>query len=152
MEKNNEFLQRFRKLAGLKESSGKPYLIKITFIKGLVTESLNEHNTYSNFQNSTNRYMYHAQSTNPPVKAHYQVYPKNGKSELYAVCVDDGKAHHKKNRGHQVPKKEANELRSLGVKLPDNNILEAEFIIYMSESQILNEAMNEENTIYILIS
>jgi hypothetical protein len=146
--KKDNYLKRFKALAGIRATTKNSYLIKITF-QVIVAESLNEHNIYSNFKNSTNRYMYHPESTNPPVKAHYQVYPQKGKSELYAVLVDDGKAHHKKNRGYQIPKKEADELRSLGVNLPDNNILE---IITRPAVQILNEEVYVDNTIYILIS
>lgn len=59
--------------------------------------------------------------------------------------VDDGTAHHKSNRGYVVPKKEAEELRSLGVKIPNDNILESKLL-----------AINESNldgfwTTFILI-
>ena len=36
----------------------------------------------------------------------------------------DGTARHKKNRGYQVPSKEAEELRALGVNIPDDRIIE----------------------------
>ncbi|OCX52770.1 hypothetical protein BEL04_00070 [Mucilaginibacter sp. PPCGB 2223] len=43
---------------------------------------------------------------------------------MYAVNVDDGSAHHKVNRGYTVPRKEADELRALGVNIKPDNILE----------------------------
>jgi len=122
--KYSEFIRRFKKLANIKEDLGEPYFIKITLTKGLVAESLNEHNVYNNFPKSTRRYMYHPDSTNPPAKAHCQVYPPNSKKEIYVVCKADGKAHHRKNEGYLVSTKEADELRTLEVKLPTDNILE----------------------------
>lgn len=59
------------------------------------------------------------------MKAHFHIFPSNSKDELYSVYVETGKAHHKKNRGYQIPKKEAEELRSLGVQIHKNNILES---------------------------
>ena len=146
MEKE-KYLKRFKELAGIKNPSEVPYLIKITFTK-IVSESLNEHNVYTNFKKTTNRYTLHAETTHPPVKAHYQVYPNNSKTELYAIRVEDGKAHHRKNRGFQIPKREADELRSLGVSLPPDNILET---ISASEIQVLNEDLHQDNPIYLLI-
>ena len=128
-------LKRFRELAGLKDSDTPEdgYLIKITI--EAPTDFLFEHETYTKFKKTTNRYTYHPENTDIPVKAHYHVYPAKSKKELYAVNVEDGKAHHKSNRGHLVPKKEAEELRNLGVKLPASNLLE-------SRSYQLNEAEN----------
>jgi len=66
------------------------------------------------------------------------VYPSNSKKELYAVNVDDGKAHHKNNKGHVVPGKEADELRTLGVQIPKTNILESrQFTIQENNSHDL---------------
>ena len=146
--KKEVFLKRFKELSGMKKNPEESYLIKITFLIPL-PESLNEHHVYQNFKKSTNRYTYHSETTNPPVGAHYQVYPNNSKTELYAVRVVDGKAHHKRNRGYQIPNKEADELRSYGVNIPPNNILET---ITASEVQLLNESLNVDNPIYILIS
>lgn len=151
MERYNEFIKKFRRLAGINEIEPKEYIVKVTFFLGLVEENLNEHLVYKNFQNSTNRYTYHPEQTNPPVKAHYHIYPEKSKDELYAVNVVDGKAHHKKNRGHIVPKKEADELRSMGVKLPLNNILESLTIYELEQRQIINESVNFENCVYLLI-
>lgn len=84
-----------------------------------------EHEKYTQFKKTTNIYTYHPENPSIPVKAHCHVFPSNSKKELYAVNVDDGKAHHKSNSGHIVPRKEADELRSLGVNIPANNLLEA---------------------------
>jgi hypothetical protein len=67
--------------------------------------------------------MYHPDNPDIPVKAHYHIYPNNGKQEIYAVNMD-GSAHHKNNRGFEVPNKEAKELRKLGVEIPVNRIIE----------------------------
>jgi hypothetical protein len=151
MERYNEFIKKYRRLVGLKEVKQKKYLVKVTFYFGLIKENLNEHLVYKNFQNSTNRYTYHPEQTNPPVLAHYHIYPEKSKDELYAVNVVDGKAHHKKNRGHVVPKKEADELRRMGVQLPLNNILENLTYYELEQREIINESVKFENYIYLLI-
>jgi hypothetical protein len=79
-----------------------------------------EHEQFKKFSKTFIRYMYHPKNLDIPVKAHYHIYPSNSKMELYAVDVDDGSAHHKKNKGHIVPKKEADELKALGVKFKQN--------------------------------
>jgi hypothetical protein len=96
-----------------------------------------EHNQYTQFQKTTNRYTYHPKNPSIPFKAHYHIYPSNSKKELYAVNLDDGTAHHKSNRGYVVPKKEAEELRFLGVKIPNDNILE-------SNLQTINESNSDD--------
>jgi len=106
------------------------YAIKITIELDPIEDEediqlLLEHDEYKQFQKTTNRYVYHAPNANIPVMGHYHVYPARGKKELYAVNVIDGTAHHKVHRGHTIPRKEADELRSMGVNIPDNNILEA---------------------------
>ncbi len=80
---------------------------------------------------------YHPEKPSIPVKAHYHIVPSKSKEELYAVNVDDGKAHHKSNRGHIVLRKEADELRSLGVNIPSNNIFEPQQLT-INESNIDN--------------
>lgn len=136
---------RFQELAGLKESNifKSKYAIQITIHRP--SSLLLEHEQYKQFKKTTNRYTKHPEDTSIPVKAHYHVYPSNSKKELYAVNIEDGKAHHKDNRGHQVPKKEADELRTLGVKIPCNNILE-------SRQFTINENDNENFwTTFIII-
>jgi hypothetical protein len=36
----------------------------------------------------------------------------------------DGTAHHRKNKGYEVPKKEAEELKRFGVNMPKDRIIE----------------------------
>lgn len=121
----SSFLKKIRnqELAGIKEIDPfrKVYAIQLSFEapKGLLLEA----EKYRDFQSTNNRYLFHPQNTSIPVKAHYHIYPSNSKRELYAVNMD-GTAHHKKNRGYQVTRKEADELRRLGVHIPSNNILE----------------------------
>ena len=139
-------LKRFKELAGLEQSdvfSG-DYFIQITI--NTPTNLLLEHQQYTQFKKTTNRYTYHPENPSIPVKAHYHIAPSNSKEELYAVNVEDGKAHHKSNRGHSVPRKEADELRSLGVKIPSDNLLE-------SQKLIINESNSDSIlTAFILIS
>lgn len=87
--------------------------------KTLITEQ----EKYQNFQKTTNRYLKHPANPDIPVQAHYHIYPNNGKKEIYSVNMD-GTAHHKKNRGYEVPKKEAAELKKMGVSIPDNRLIE----------------------------
>ncbi|HZV13003.1 MAG TPA: hypothetical protein VFA55_07285 [Candidatus Kapabacteria bacterium] len=99
------------------------YAIELIIAESADTGLLLEYEQYKKFKSSTNRYAVHPENPNIPVKRHYHVYPKNGKEEIYAVNVD-GTAHHGENKGFQVPPKEADELRRLGVKIPSNNIIE----------------------------
>lgn len=117
-------LNRFKELAGIKKSNiyVSQYLIQITL---KIPDILLEHEQYKNFKKSTNRYTYHPEEVNPPVKAHFHIFPSKSKKEIYAVNVIDGTAHHKKNRGYTIPKKEADELRALGVTIDPSNILES---------------------------
>jgi hypothetical protein len=116
-------IKRMQVLAGINPTDTdkkETYLIKITF----ETESLLlEHITLKSFKGSTNRMLKHPATTHPPVKGHYHVYPKNGKDEIYAVNFD-GTAHHQKNKGFEIPKKEADELRALGVDINPDRIIE----------------------------
>lgn len=84
---------------------------------------ITEHEKYQSFQKTHNRYLQHPANPDIPVQAHYHIYPNNGKKEIYAVNMN-GTAHHKKNRGYEVPNKEADELRKFGVNIPDNRIIE----------------------------
>lgn len=133
-QKAEQEIIRNQELAGIKPSNFlNRYAIQITIHRP--TGLLLEHEQYKQFQRTTNRYTFHPENPSIPVQAHYHVYPSNSKKELYAVNVDDGKAHHKSNRGHTVPRKEADELRTLGVKIPANNILESrQFTINESNS------------------
>ena len=82
-----------------------------------------EHKVYNTFSKTRSRYAYHPADTNIPVKAHYHIYPPNGKKELYSVNVD-GTAHDQINKGVRIPSKEADELSSMGVNIAPNNIIE----------------------------
>lgn len=116
-------VERFQELAGiLKEhqSISEFYFIKITFDK---RELLLDHEQIKNFKNSNNRYYRHGEKSNPPVKGHYHIISRKGKTELYSVNVD-GTAHHRVNKGYQIPKGEADELRSLGVNISPDNIIQ----------------------------
>ena len=150
MEKYKDFIKRFRKLSGIEDKNAE-YLIKITLCNKVVAESLSEHYVYQNFIKSNNRFTYHAEKTNPPVKAHYHIYPNNSSDEIYAVNTVDGKAHHKSNRGHKVPRQEAEELRKLGVKLPDSNILETKLFSDIPDLNNLYENTSGVELFYILI-
>jgi len=140
--------ERFQVLAGIKKSDNikYQYAIQLTFDKLTIDNKLLlEHELYSKFQKSTNRLLKHPEKPEIPVKGHYHIVPSNSEKELYAVNMD-GTAHHKKNRGHIVPKKEAEELRLLGVKIPKNNIIE-------SKQWFINESnVNNYLTIFIIIS
>jgi hypothetical protein len=144
-EKNEfkKYVSRLQVLSGIKPSSDeiidKSYFIKVTFN---FANSLYEHETYTFFQKTNNRYTYHPASTNPPVEAHYHVYPAKGKKELYAVNMS-GSAHHKKNRQYHVPNKEADELRYIGVQIPVTNIIESLDFKDGNDKKLLLESVNE---------
>lgn len=145
------YVKRFQELAGLRplgQTSPATYLIEVTVDFG---DSLQEHKTIQNFKKTTNRYYYHPEETNPPVKAHYHVIPSKGKKEIYAVHMD-GTFHHRANQGYQIPKKEADELRALGVDIrPDNIIEHIEFLVG-DEKHLLTEPLkNGLKIIYIEI-
>lgn len=118
---------RNKELAGLQESKifRNQYAIQILIDSPNVNEIILEHEQYKRFKKTKNLYTYHPEDSSIPVKAHFHIFPSNSKDELYSVYVETGKAHHKKNRGYQIPKKEAEELRSLGVQIHKNNILES---------------------------
>ncbi|GGF38423.1 hypothetical protein KZP23_04605 [Echinicola marina] len=139
MQTYSEFIKRFQKLARIKIS----YAIEVVFLASDL-ELIIEHKAYQKFQKTQNRYTYHPKDKNIPVKGHYHIYPNNSKKEIYAVNLD-GSAHHKSNRGFQVPKKEATELRKLGVQIPDNRILEHKEVF-------INENLESYSSIFIIIN
>lgn len=142
MESLRNYIKRMLR-DGLKNQKEEDYLIKITF-----SRSLNEHRQIQDFKKSTNRFIYHPEQTHPPVKAHYHVIPRNGNNEIYAVNID-GTAHHQKNKGYKIPKKEAKELRKMGVKLNSDNIIEY-FEMDMQEL-LVEENEFSANCLYLLI-
>lgn len=140
----HKFTKRFFELAGISQDNS--YTIMVTFeFDGLLMES----ESIKKFEKTTNRYFFHAEKSHPPVKAHYHIIPNNGKKELYAVNID-GTAHHKKNKGHTIPEKEALELRKLGVQIPDNNIIEY-FVMTVENMSLILENKTPEKKLYILI-
>lgn len=144
-------IKRMQVLAGIKPTDSdknETYLIKVTF------ESENlllEHISLKSFKGSTNKMLKHPAKTHPPVKGHYHVYPKNGKDELYAVNMD-GTAHHQRHQGYEIPRKEAEELRALGVDIRSDNIIEFLEFAEDEQTKLLTESLSEEYvSIYIEI-
>ncbi len=137
------YVKRFQELAGIRQTgidAKETYLIEITFDFG---NSLLEHETIKNFKKTKNRYYFHPESINPPVKGHYHVIPTKGKQEIYAVNFD-GTAHHKVNKGYQIPKKEADELISLGVDINDDRIIESIELLDIDQRQLLSESLEHD--------
>lgn len=142
-------IKRFQELAGLRPfgaDAKRTYLIEFTFDFG---NSLNEHEYVKSFQKTGNRFFYHAQETDPPVKAHYHIIPKNSKKEIYSVNTD-GTAHHRRNRGYEIPRKEADELRKLGVDINLDNILES-VDMAENENKLLLENSIQNDCISVFI-
>lgn len=144
-------IKRMQVLAGIKPTDSdkkETYLIEVTF------ESENlllEHISLKSFKGSTNKMLKHPAKTHPPVKGHYHVYPKNGKDELYAVNMD-GTAHHQRHQGYEIPKKEAEELRALGVDIRPDRIIEFLEFSEDKHTKLLTESLGEEYvSIYIEI-
>lgn len=137
------YVKRFQELAGLRPSgldAKETHLIEVTFDFG---NSLLEHESIKNFKKTNNRYYFHPESTNPSVKGHYHVIPNNGKQEIYAVNLD-GTSHHKVNKGYQIPKKEADELRGLGVDIKDDRIIESIECLENDRKQLLTESLKHD--------
>ena len=136
-------VKRFKELSGLSLTGvdkKATYLIEITFV---IENIILEHEIIIQFQNTKNRFYKHPEETHPPVKTHYHVVPLNGKKEIYAVNTD-GTAHHKKNRGYEIPRKEADELRLLGVSIKSTNIIESIDNLENSDKIILTESIKSK--------
>src|SRR5215203_3950872 len=80
---------RMKELSGIQESQyvGR-YAVEISFESEEEPEILLEHKVYTTFNKTNNRYVYHPEDANIPVKAHYHIYPPKSKTEIYAVNVD----------------------------------------------------------------
>lgn len=118
------YKSRNQKLVGIEpELQEDSYCVQLTIGDDSGDSLITEHEKYQRFKKTTNRYNYHPENPDIPVKGHYHIYPSNGKQEIYSVNMD-GTAHHKKNRGYEVPNKEAKELRKLGVDIPKDRIIE----------------------------
>jgi len=147
-QKHKPFVKRFNEILENKKVETKTYLIEIVFES---SDIILEHEVIKNFQKSSNRYYYHAEETHPPVKAHYHVIPLRGKKEIYAVNMD-GTSHHKKNKGYEIPRKEADELRKLGVDISINNIIEHIEDLVDDEKKMITESITKDCvTIFIEI-
>ncbi len=135
------YVKRFQQLAGIIKENNTPktYLIEITFDFG----TLLEHEAIKHFRKSNNRYYFHAASVNPPVKAHYHVIGPNNNKEIYAISTD-GTFHHRRNQGYVIPKKEADELRALGVSISSDNIIEHIDSLDSSAQKILTESLRAD--------
>jgi len=137
------YVKRFQELAGLRPTSmdaNNTYLIEVTFDFG---ESLVEHESIKKFKKTNNRFYFHPESTNPPVKGHYHVIPSKGKQEIYAINLD-GTAHHRVNKGYQIPQKEADELQALGVEINDDRIIESIELLEDSQRLLLTESLRRD--------
>lgn len=135
--RRNKFLVDFN--AGSGKTQPETYAIRITFDDSLL---LTEHQSIQQFKKSQNRYYYHPEETHPAVEAHYHIIGPRGKQELYSVTMS-GKAHHKVNRGYQIPRREADELRTLGVTIPTDNIIES-LALALPEQRLLLESLLAE--------
>ena len=115
---------RMQELSGIKETKvNSRYAIQIV-IETDEDKLLLEHENYKEFKKSKDLFYFHPEDKNIPVKAHYHVVDRKSKKEIYAVNLD-GTAHHRKNKGYEVPKKHAKELSALGVEFKTDNILES---------------------------
>ncbi|MBK7851625.1 MAG: hypothetical protein IPJ66_10940 [Bacteroidetes bacterium] len=56
----------------------------------------------------------------------------------------DGTAHHKANRGYQIPKKEADVLRSLGVEIGPDRLIESIEFLEMNLRELLTESIEHD--------
>jgi len=139
------YLTRFYELVDYpKKNSQIIECIEISFSSDLLLEF----EQIKNFKNSKNRYYKHPSNNNIPCKAHFHIVGSNGNYEIYAVNMD-GTSHHRKNKNYEIPRKEADELRKLGVKLKLDNIIE---MIEVSDIKfILNENYNRFSN-FILIN
>ena len=147
------YVKRFEELVehNTKKEEKKYYAIQLSL--GSDDESLHlfEHLKLKQFISTRNRYTYHPEQSHIPVKAHYHVFPPNSDTkELYAVNMD-GTAHHKRNRGIQIPSKEADELRSMGVQIDASNILEMIELPADDAHQLILESIQREIVSVFLI-
>lgn len=146
-EEEPKYVKKFRQL--VEHGNQKPeksfYAVQISFDSNDNEASLMlEHISLKQFKSTRNRYVHHPAQMEIPVKAHYHVFPPNSTNkELYAVNMD-GTAHHKRNRGVQIPPKEADELRSMGVDIDPSNILEMIELPASNENQLILESLQKE--------
>jgi hypothetical protein len=144
MEKENYekyIVTRNQELSGLIESGYiNRYAIEVTIP---VNNLLIEHEQYKKFARTNNLWRKDPANLNIPVQGHYHIVDPVSKEDIYSVNMD-GTAHHRVNRGFEVPKKEAEELRKFGVTIPANRIIEC---IELT----MNESFNEDTVSYFFI-
>ena len=128
--------KRFQELAGIKELTFFNRFAIQLIVDIEESHILLEHEQYKQFRKSTSLFSKHPENQNIPVKAHYHIVDSKSKKEIYAVNMD-GTAHHRQNKGYQVSNKEAEELRSLGVAIPVNNIIESKQLV-LNENELNN--------------
>jgi hypothetical protein len=147
----NPEIKRMQILAGITKKNivvKETYLIQITFDR---ESEIFEHISLKNFKGSTRKMLHHPAKTHPPVKGHYHVYSKNSKDEIYAVNMD-GTAHHQKHQGYEIPRKEAEELRALGVTIKADRIIEYLDASEDDQRQLITETLQDDFiSIYIEI-
>jgi hypothetical protein len=141
MKSFEEFLSRQKELMEIPKV--KRYAIEL-IIHSDTYDLITEYNQYKKFKRTQSKFTSHPEDKNIPVQKHYHIYPSNSKKEIYAVNMD-GTAHHQKNKGYEIPRKEADELRSLGVKIAKDNILENKEIS-------INENLESYISIFIIIN
>lgn len=120
-ESNYKYYKKLRaqEIAGIIESSfSNRYYIIITV--EINSNLITEYNQYRQFKRTNNLFYKHSADLNIPVQNHFHIIDRKSKKELYAVNFD-GTAHHRENAGFLVPKKEAEELKKLGVNFKDSN-------------------------------
>lgn len=125
----------------------KLYAVEISFEEN---DTLLEHISSKKFTGTNNRYAKHPEQSHIPVKAHYHVYPPNSNQELYAVNVE-GTAHHRINKGYKIPSKEADQLRSMGVAIKPDNILESIEVLPDQDSELILESVKHPKVSIFLI-
>lgn len=136
-------VQRNQELSGIVVSNrANRYAIQVIF--QVDEELLLEHEIYTQFSKTTNLWRKDPADVNIPVQGHYHIVGSKSKKEIYAVNMD-GTAHHRKNKGYEVPKKEAEELRKFGVLIPDNRIIEC--VDLMINENLTNQSFSFTLTI-----
>lgn len=148
-----KYVKRFKELVehNLAKMEPKHYAVQISLDAKDSIITLLEHQKLQQFNSTRNRFVFHPAQEHIPVKAHYHVYPPNGTTkELYAVNMD-GTAHHKRNRGLEIPSKEADEFRAMGVQVNASNILEMIELPANDVNQLLLESIQGETVSFFLI-
>jgi hypothetical protein len=102
-----------------------------------------EHEVYNKFSKTNNLWRRDPEDMKIPVQGHYHIVASKSKKEIYAVNMD-GTAHHRRNKGYEVPKKEADELRKFGVQIPANRIIECVDLV-------INEELENQSVSFVIV-